>query len=199
MTGIYITIEGIDGSGKTTLVRSLGEAFPDAVTTAEPDDTLWTGRAVREAISRETAAPTDALLFLADRAEHLERTVVPALNDGTVVISDRGHDSTYAYQVPRISDELDVHPRTVRVWLDLAYSLWNVEPDLTIWLDTPVERAAARMSGEEKWADADFMKRVRAGYELQMRREPGRVRRVNGGLPKDRVVDEAARLVGGLL
>lgn len=193
----YVTVEGIDGSGKTTLVEGLVDELDDAVRTAEPDDTMWTGRAVREAMDRETEPWTDALLFCADRAEHLGRTVLPALEAGSTVVSDRGHDSTFAYQAPRLADVSDMDERETRAWLDGVYAPWNVEPDVTLWVDVPVGTALDRMSGEEKWANRSHLERVRDNYELLYDMNPTRIRWIDGEQEPERVLADAIEAVNG--
>ena len=96
---LLITIEGIDGSGKSTLVSALRESLKDLdpVFTREPGST-WVGDAVRRAIAERVDPVTEALLFVADHAAHLETVVRPALDGERMVISDRYTDSRYAYQ-----------------------------------------------------------------------------------------------------
>ncbi|MEK7855062.1 MAG: dTMP kinase, partial [Acidobacteriota bacterium] len=104
MRGKFITFEGIDGSGKSTQLRMLAGALRqrsvDVITTCEPGGTPL-GRRLREAFleTEETVAPiAELLLFAADRAQHVELLIKPALNDGRTVISDRYADATFAYQ-----------------------------------------------------------------------------------------------------
>ncbi|NLD57012.1 MAG: dTMP kinase, partial [Methanomicrobiales archaeon] len=96
---MLITLEGIDGSGKSTLHASLKELLPDLdpLFTREPGAT-WVGDQVRRAIKERSDPITEATLFVADHAEHLATVVRPALAEGRLVISDRYSDSRYAYQ-----------------------------------------------------------------------------------------------------
>jgi dTMP kinase len=196
--GAYVTVEGIDGAGKSTLVEGLAERCPnEALAPAEPDESLWTGRAVREALSEESSAVTDTMLFLADRAEHLRRTVEPALRAGTDVISDRGADSTYAYQAPRLADELGLARADAVAWLDELYAPWDLEPAATVWLDASPSVAADRMDGAEKWNDEAHLRRTRDRYEAIADANPGRFVRIDGDLPPEEAADAAAEAVWG--
>lgn len=96
---VLITLEGIDGTGKSTLHSGLAELLVDLnpVFTREPGAT-WVGDSVRRAIAEQTDPVTEALLFVADHAAHLATVIRPALADGRIVISDRYTDSRYAYQ-----------------------------------------------------------------------------------------------------
>jgi len=169
----YITIEGIDGCGKSTLANLLAQDHPDALLTQEPVDGTWTGEAVRTALRRETGPYTDALLFMADRAEHLHGTVRPALEDGRTVISDRSADSTYAYQSLRV-DDVDAFE-----WFDACYEPWDVEPDLTLWIDVEPETAIERVDGEEKYERLETLREVRKNYKT-MNETKDRYYRIDG-------------------
>lgn len=161
MTGTLIAVEGIDGSGTTTLVESFADE-PDTVTTKEPAEQHWTGRVARRAINDNTTHPmTDLFFFLGDRAYHLENTVWPALADGQTVITDRYLHSTFAYQQENIKDEVyDPVDFIDRVMLD-----WVERPDLVILLDLPTEVAAERRSEEgDKYEVSEFQRKVRDNY-----------------------------------
>ncbi|MBI4416716.1 MAG: dTMP kinase, partial [Euryarchaeota archaeon] len=104
MPGMFATIEGIDGSGKTTVAERVAESLEHAgvavVRTTEPTRT-WRGDAVKWAIERDVDAVTEAFLFLADREAHSAQ-IRAWMNDGKLVLSDRYVDSTYAYQGARL-------------------------------------------------------------------------------------------------
>lgn len=174
--GFYCTVEGLDGAGTTTIAEKLCVHLDDPLPTREPYDEIWTGRAVREALSRDTAPMTDVFLFMADRAEHLDGFVKPALEDGRTVVSDRGADSTYAYQPERIENVIS---RDAFEWLDALYAPWDVRPDVTVYLDVSVDTALERCDGEEKYEKREFLERARKRYERQARRHPDRFVRVD--------------------
>ncbi|OYR80375.1 dTMP kinase, partial [Halorubrum distributum] len=95
---MLITLEGLDGSGKTTVWEALQDVYPDATFTREPTDS-WYGEAVGRSMGDPDADPPAGLfLYTADHANHLSETVRPALADGDLVISDRYSDSRFAYQ-----------------------------------------------------------------------------------------------------
>jgi dTMP kinase len=183
LPGKFITFEGIDGSGKSTQLRMLTGALLqrgiDLLTTCEPGGTPL-GRRLRDAFleTEETVAPmAELLLFAADRAQHIEFLVKPALADGRVVISDRYADATFAYQGSgRGFDE-----RTVEKVIKLATG--GLKPDLTLFFDIPIATALSRMntrdeSGERSnrmdFEAVEFYEHVRDGYLGIAAREPQR-------------------------
>lgn len=144
-----MTLEGIDGSGKTTLHKALGVYLSDLnpVITCEPGST-WIGEAVRRAIREHADPVAEALLFIADHAAHLREVVRPALSEGRLVISDRYIDSRLVYQQVTLNGIL---PDPLS-WLRAVHEGWTIMPDLTILLSVPVpvalERTGTRGSGE---------------------------------------------------
>ena len=183
MAGKFITFEGIDGSGKSTQLRLLAgdlrQKGLDLIPTCEPGGTPL-GRRLREAFleTEENVAPmAELLLFAADRAQHVEFLIKPALADGRIVISDRYADATYAYQgVGRGFPE-----PTVNQVIELATG--GLRPDLTLFFDISVETAIKRTgnrSGDEAKANrmdfetAEFYKRVREAYLHIAERESDR-------------------------
>jgi dTMP kinase len=183
LAGKFITFEGIDGSGKSTQLRLLAgdlrQKGLDIITTCEPGGTPL-GRRLREAFleTEEDVAPmAELLLFAADRAQHVEFLVKPALAENRIVISDRYADATLAYQgVGRGFPEA-----TVNQVIDLATG--GLKPDLTLFFDISVDTAISRTSkrsGDEAKANrmdfetAEFYKRVREAYLHIAERERGR-------------------------
>ena len=171
---MLITIEGIDGSGKSSLVASLCETLADLcpVITREPGGT-WVGNAVRRAIAEEVDPVAEALLFVADHAVHLATVVRPALAQGKLVISDRYTDSRYAYQQVTLPGTI---PDPLK-WLRQVHEGWTVPPDLTFLLVVPVEEALERRSGRterEHFEHASLLARVQENYLALAREEPSR-------------------------
>ena len=178
MRGRFITIEGIDGAGKSTqtanLLKFLKEKGIDLVHTREPGGTP-PGEKIRAMIlSDEMGATAETLLFFAARAEHVEKVIRPALDAGRWVVSDRFTDATYAYQAggkgfPGEKIEALEH-----------WTLGSFEPDLTILFDIAPEKAAERLrarAGDEDRFErmgVDFFTRVRNAYLERARKSPKR-------------------------
>jgi len=180
LSGKFITFEGIDGSGKSTQLRmltgDLRQRGVDVITTCQPGGTPL-GRRLREAFleTEETVAPlAELLLFAADRAQHVEFLIKPALAEGRIVISDRYADATYAYQ----GAGRGFPEKMVNQVIDIATE--GLKPDLTIFFDITVETALRRMSARGEKANrmdletADFYDRVRAAYLSIAEREKNR-------------------------
>lgn len=203
--GLFVTLEGGDGSGKTTqaelLERWLVERGRTVVRTREPGGTD-VGIEVREIVLHhrgEIAPRAEALLYAADRAHHVATIVRPALERGDVVIQDRYVDSSVAYQgAGRVLD-----PREVR-----SLSSWATEglmPDLTLLLDLPPEVARERLDVARTRYDrleaeaAAFHDRVRAAYLEIAESEPARIAVVDATRPVDEIAAEVRKLVERLL
>lgn len=178
----FITIEGVEGAGKSTQAARLADSLRrdghEVVLTREPGGTEL-GRSLRTLLLDESSlAPTpqtELLLYLADRAEHVQRLIRPALERGAVVIADRFSDSMLAYQGHGRGVDID----TVRQLDDFARG--GIEPALTIVLDLPPEdgleriratRSADRLENE----DIEFHHRVRGGFQTIATEQPDRVK-----------------------
>lgn len=138
--GLFIVIEGIDGTGKSTQARRLGEWFQshgrDVVLSREPTDGPW-GKKLRESASTGRLSPEDELqYFLNDRRQHVDELIKPALADGKVVILDRYYFSTMAYQGARGFDPLEIRKRNEE---------FAPVPDLLLILDLDVDTAHTRI------------------------------------------------------
>jgi len=184
---MLVTLEGIDGAGKTTVLSALSDAYPEAVVTREPSES-WYGEAVERSIA---AADSDSLaelfLFLADHADHLGRVVRPALADGSLVIADRYVDSRIAYQGATLRDEVKRPMEYIRG----IHEPFTRMPDLTLYLDIDPETAAERAGATNKMEHADFLADVRANYERLIDAEPDRFVRVDATRPPEEVVAAA--------
>lgn len=169
-----ITLEGIDGTGKSTLVRLLETRLADLapVFTREPT-TAWTGQAVRRGIAEEVDPVAEALLFAADHAAHIATVVRPALAEGRLVVSDRYSDSRYAYQSVVLWDRL---PDPLG-WLRALHDGWTVPPDQTFLLVLAVDEAVRRIGAHDRrehFEEADTLERVQAAYLGLAEAEPSR-------------------------
>jgi dTMP kinase len=182
MSGLFITVEGIDGAGKTTHLEWLGEYFTrrrgrSVVTTREPGGTPL-GEAIRELLLNSDCpinAETEALLMFAARREHLDRIILPALAAGHVVLSDRFTDATFAYQGWGRGVSL-ARLKILEEWVQ-----GDLKPDLTLYFDVPVHIGRERLRQGRpldrfEREQADFFERVRYGYADRAARDPHRVR-----------------------
>ncbi len=202
MTGLFLAFEGCDASGKSTQARLLAERV-DALLTREPGDTP-TGARIRSLLldhSPDTVAldhRAEALLMVADRAQHVAEVIRPALSDGRIVITDRYTASSMAYQ--GYGRQLPVDEiRRVSAWA--TQDLW---PDCTILLRVPLEIVLARLSAEGapdrlESAGADFLARVIDGFDELAATEPTRWKVVDGVGTVDEVAARVAVAVGPLI
>jgi dTMP kinase len=203
--GLFVSFEGIDGSGKSTQARRLAErlraAGGDPVLTREPGGSPGAEeirRLLVEGDPHRWSARTEILLFTAARRDHLERTIEPGLAAGRTVITDRFADSTRVYQGAVRGD--------LRALVDhLHAEVIGVEPDLTLVIDLAPDKALARglarRSGEDRFEDMglDFQRRLHAGFRALAAEAPHRVRLVDGTRPEPEIAEEVAALVAARL
>ncbi len=186
MAGLFISFEGIDGSGKSTQAKMLAQALRDdgreVVLTREPGGSPGAEEIralVLEGDPDRWSAQTELLLFTAARRDHLERLIDPALSDGKTVITDRFADSTRIYQGTRSGDLRDM--------VDQLHDLViGREPDLTFLIDMDpdlgLSRAKGRGGTEERFEDfgADLQHKMRAGFLELAQKHPDRFRVIDG-------------------
>lgn len=198
--GLLIVLEGIDGAGTTTQTRRLADALSaqghDVHPTREPSDGP-VGKLLR-GILAGAHAPVDqttlSLLFAADRADHLQREVEPALARGTTVISDRWYHSSLAYQ--GTGEE--------RLWI-AELNQRARHPDLTLFLEVSPEEAARRRLGDDReeqiFDHILTQRRVAEGYRIviEMLRETERIEVLDGNQPTDAVSAEILALASDAL
>ncbi|SFK74020.1 dTMP kinase [Halogranum rubrum] len=183
---MLVTLEGLDGSGKSTVWEALHDTYPDAVFTHEPTES-WYGDAVNRAIEDDDADPLATLfLFTADHADHLSSVVRPALDDGELVISDRYSDSRFAYQAASLTDSDLRRPLEYIRGIHTAFSR---SPDATIYLDIDPETAAARSGATNKFEQAGYLAQVRSNYERLIEAEPERFVRIDATQSPEEVID----------
>jgi dTMP kinase len=206
--GMFITFEGSEGCGKSTQVARLASRLERAglrvLLTREPGGTAI-GEKIRDLLqyapeSLAMTPETELLLFEASRSQLVRETIRPALEQGSVVLSDRFFDSTTVYQ--GVARKLE--PNIVATLNDFAAG--PDRPDLTIVLDVDVATARARMLRRVRPAVAidrmeqeplEFYERVREGYRELARREPARIRLLDGSRSTDEVESEVWREVSG--
>lgn len=196
--GIFITLEGGEGAGKTTAIRLLQQELESAgkqvMVTREPGGILIAER-IREVIldTSHTAmdARTEALLYAAARRQHLVEKVMPALERGEIIICDRFVDSSLVYQGYARGLGMEA------VWEINQFAIQETMPDLTFWLDIDPEaglaRIAANRAGEINRLDQEklpFHLKVRAGYEILAQQNPERIIRIDAEQPPQEIVDQ---------
>lgn len=199
--GLFLTFEGIDGSGKSTQARRLAESLEaaghDVALTREPGGSPGAEeirRLVLEGDPDRWSAETEILLFTAARRDHLERTIEPALNAGKIVICDRFADSTRMYQGLSRGD--------LRALVDQLHGLMiGREPDLTLLIDMDPEiglsRAKGRQGTEERFEDFGpaLQKRMRSGFLALADEFKDRFRVIDGNRDVDSVAVDVRETV----
>lgn len=205
MNGIFVTFEGIDGSGKSTQSRLLADHLRaqgmDVVQTREPGGSPGAEDIRRLLVEGEPgrwSAETEILLFTAARRDHLERLIEPALAEDKVVICDRFADSTRVYQGATRGDLRAVVD-------DLHTRMIGREPDLTLIIDmdpdVALERGLARGSGEDRFEDfgAAFQHKLRDGFLALAKEAPARTRVIDGMRDADVVAADINATVDAFL
>src|SRR5579884_1636207 len=210
--GLFITFEGIDGSGKSTQLKLLAERLRgqghEVVETAEPGGT-GIGQQIRRILldsgNKEMCATAELLLMFAARAQNVEEFILPALDLGRIVLSDRFTDSTVVYQ--GVARGLGVEPVTA---ID-RIACGGLTPDLTLYIDVDVDTGLARALTRDmdkgiketrmEEEALEFHRRVHDGYLDLVQRQPERVRLIDGAGDRDsvagRVWDVVSRAVAG--
>ncbi|WP_227268730.1 dTMP kinase [Roseobacter weihaiensis] len=204
-TGLFITFEGIDGSGKSTqsnrLAAHLRAQGYDVVETREPGGSAG-AEEIRALVLQgdpdRWSAETEILLFTAARRDHLERLIAPALAAGKIVICDRFADSTRMYQGLSRGDLRDVVDQLHRLMI-------GREPDLTVLIDMDpavgLARALSRQTADERFEafGEDLQTRMRAGFLKLAEEFPDRFRVVDGAQAPDAVAKDIRQLVEAAL
>ena len=181
--GRFITLEGIDGAGKSTHVGTVAELLKargkDVVVTREPGGTPLGEKLRSVLLSEKLNIDTETLLMFAARREHIARVIEPALAAGRWVVSDRFTDATYAYQGAG-GGMAKERIAALEAWVNGA-----LKPDLTLVFDVPVDTALARLRSANKdrfeSEDRGYFERVRAGYLERAGKEARRIRVIDAG------------------
>ncbi|HLE55150.1 MAG TPA: dTMP kinase [Thermoplasmata archaeon] len=190
----FVTFEGIDGSGKSTVSRLVAESLEKrgerVFLTGEPTHS-WLGDAIRRAYHDDVGPLAESFLFLADRAAHLEE-IRAHLVRGELVLCDRYADSTYAYQAARLEGVVD----KPMAFLQGISEPWVVPPDLTILLRISAEAGLARIAdrpAKVRFEDLSLLTKVAANYDLLARSKRYAV--VDATRTKEDIVDEVIRTI----
>ncbi|EDS76352.1 thymidylate kinase [Clostridium botulinum C str. Eklund] len=205
--GIFITLEGPEGSGKTTIVKMIEEYLRenniDYISTREPGG-INISEQIRNVIlnkdNTEMDPRTEALLYVASRRQHLAERVIPALKSGKVVICDRFVDSSLAYQGYARGIGID------EVMEINEFAIDGYMPDLTLYLDIEPEIGLNRISKNSErevnrldLEKLDFHKKVREGYFKLLERYPNRIKQINANQSVDKVFTEVKNFLKSVL
>ena len=193
---MLITFEGIDACGKSTQLRLLEDELLkqgySVLKTRQPGGTEI-GASIREILlnpnNKSLSSDTEVLLYLADRLQHINDVIKPALQEGKIILCDRYQDATTAYQGGGRGLDLS--------WTEPILTKHVIEPDLTLWFDISVEESQkrlalrnlaenvenCRMENQER----EFFLRVIGGYEKLCQIHPERIKRIDGALPVDAI------------
>ena len=196
--GRFITLEGIDGAGKSTHLSWIAEQLrvrcPEVVVTREPGGTPL-GEKLREVLLQQTMHPeTETLIMFAARREHLDKVILPALTRGAWVIADRFSDATFAYQGGGRGvspDKLEVLERWIQQGL---------QPDLTLLFDVPVAIGKKRLSGNARFDRFEreqevFFENVRSAYLERAARYPRRFRVIDATQSIEQVKKQLQQII----
>lgn len=203
--GVFLTFEGIDGSGKSSQAKILAETLRtqghSVVLTREPGGSPGAEeirKLLVEGDPNRWSPETEILLFYAARRDHAERTILPALERGDIVISDRFADSTRVYQGAVRSD--------LRATVDAIHDrMIGFEPDRTFIIDmdpdAALARGLARKSGEDRFEDfgLDFQHRLRDGFKALASSAPERCLLIDGNRPIDDISPDILALAQEML
>ena len=198
MTAKFITLEGMDGAGKSTHIPTIIEMLQarghEVVSTREPGGTAL-GERLRELLLHETMhAETETLLMFAARREHIAHVILPALERGAYVLSDRFTDATFAYQSGAkgvSADKVEILEKWVQE---------DLQPDITLLFDVPVEISIARLASARspdkfERESAEFFAKIRNAYLERASRNPQRFRIIDAS----RSLEEVAKTVKDII
>lgn len=201
MRGKFITLEGMDGAGKSThipdIVAALEARGIEVVSTREPGGTKL-GEGLRELLLHQNMHPeTETLMMFAARREHIAQIIEPALARGAYVLSDRFTDATFAYQCGGRGVDAD-KIRALEQWVQ-----GELQPDLTLLFDVPVEvsiqrLANARSPDKFEQESSEFFSRIRAAYLLRAQQNPLRFRVINTDRPLELVKKSLEEIVSSI-
>lgn len=198
--GLFITFEGIDGCGKTTQLNLLAEYLKyknlEVVITREPG-AKGLGEKIREILLNydgEVSSNCEAFLFLADRAQHIDTIIKPAIEAGKIVLCDRHTDSTIAYQGYGRGVDLE----RLKMLNNLATS--EFKPDLTFIFDIDVETSLSRVGKAKdrmESAGVEFFEKVRQGYLEIGKKEPERVKVISSKNTIENIFKQVKEIIEG--
>ena len=192
--GFFITFEGCEGAGKSTLILKVFDALVqrglDVIKTREPGGSV-PGQQIRKLLleSKSLSPRTEVLLFLADRAEHVHSVIKPALEMDKVVLCDRYTDSTLAYQGAA---------RSLNVTELCSFAAYELEPHLTLYLDIDPQLGLSRIQRKKDRMETEgshFHNQVREGFLSLAKKHPKRIVTLDASLPQEEVFKRAMEVV----
>lgn len=195
-SGYLVTIEGIDGSGKSTVANALSAAdfdhlVDDVTFTREPTGSQ-SGQLLREILSEDNSDPfSELFLFMADHSTHLEETIYPALEQGELIVCDRYIDSRCAYQGHTLTEFVEDPIRFVQN----LHQPWSRFPDCTILLDIDPETAVERTTSGEKYEVEERLAEIRDNYAELAAMDPDRFVRVDATQPPEDVKADVVEVI----
>ncbi len=196
--GLFITFEGIDGSGKTTQLNKVKTFLEtkgyNVITTREPG-AMELGKKIREILLHyegEVSDKSEMFLFLADRAQHVEKLIKPAIEEGKIVLCDRHTDSTIAYQGYGRGQDINILKDLNRIAVN------GIIPDLTLLFDVSLETSQNRVGDEKDRMESsgiEFLKKVRNGYLELLKEHPRRIKIINANNNIETVFEETKTVI----
>lgn len=202
MKGFFLTIEGVDGAGKSSHMEHISSCFKshqyDIIATREPGGTPLAESLRELLLSQDMDLETELLLMFAARQEHINKLIKPALAVGKAVICDRFTDSSFAYQ----GGGRQLAHHKIQSLVDLVHP--DLEPNLTLLFDLPLEIARTRMLRERQLdrfeqEQEDFFERVRFTYLERAQAEPERFVIIDSSQPKEQVSERVCQVINDRL
>ena len=205
MKGLFISVEGTDGAGKSTqidlLLKHLKDKGVDVVFTREPGGTYISEKIRKIILDTDNEGMTDeceALLYAASRAQHVREKIIPAINEGKTVICDRYVDSSIVYQ--GVARGLG----TAEVKAINDFAIGGVMPDMTLFFDLTVEESVKRKKDMGKLdriekESVDFHKKIYDGYIALAEANPDRIKRIDASKSIDEVHKQVLKALEGLI
>ncbi|HHW66102.1 dTMP kinase [Defluviitalea raffinosedens] len=205
MRGLFISMEGSDGSGKTTQIERLKDYFLnkgyEVIITREPGGTLISEQIrniVLDVKNEVLSDMTETLLYAASRAQHVEEKIKPALESGKIVISDRFVDSSIVYQGYARGIGMDI------VEAINSYAVQGFMPDITFFFDIEPELAMKRKNSQKsldrlEQEHISFHNKVYEGYKILLKKYPERIKSINARQSIDNIYEQIIKEVSSLL